>query len=64
MGLSAPATDRPYFEFSSSFERTTKRVMQGAGVGPATSSHQACIKMLVIGEYRGIRSSLDAVVHY
>ena len=27
IGLSAPVADRPYFEFSSSSERTTKRVL-------------------------------------
>ena len=32
-------SDRPYFEFSSSSERTTKRVTWGAGKGPARSSH-------------------------
>ena len=35
MRLSAPSADGTYFEFiSSSSERTTKRVLRGAGIGP------------------------------
>ena len=40
MGLSAPVVDRPYFEFSNSSERSTKRVVWGAGIGPARLSHE------------------------
>ena len=39
MGLSTPMVDRPYLEYSSSSERTTKRVIRGAGIRPARSSH-------------------------
>ena len=39
IGPSAPMADRPCFQFSSSSERTTKRVVWGAGVGPARLSH-------------------------
>ena len=39
MGLSAPVADRPYFEFASSSEWTTKRVTWGAGIGPTRLSH-------------------------
>ena len=63
MDLPAPMADRPYFEFSSSSERTKKRVVWGAGTGPARLSHVVYQKKLAIGEYRGILINLDAVVH-
>ena len=64
MGLSDPVADRSYFEFSSSPERTTKRVVWGAGIGPARLSHEVYKTKLAKGEYRSILISLDAVVHF
>ena len=39
MGFSAPVADRPYFEFGSSSERSTKRVTSGASIELAWLSH-------------------------
>ena len=64
MGLSDPVADGSYFEFSSSPERTTKRVVWGAGIGPARLSHEVYKTKLAKGEYRSILISLDAVVHF
>ena len=64
MGLSTPLADRPYFEFSSSSEQTTKRVVWGAGIGPARLSLVRYTKKIAMCEYRGILISFDAVVHF
>ena len=63
MDLSAPMEDRPYLNSTVRPKRNTKRML-GACIGPARSSHVVYQKKLAIGEYRGILSSLDAVVHY
>ena len=61
MSLSAPVADRQNFAFCSSSERTTKRVVGGAGLGPGYFMWHK--NKFATGEYRGILISLDAVVH-
>ena len=57
MSLSAATADQPYLEFGSSSERTTKRVIWGAGIAPAWLSH-------VVYKNRWVLSRSDAMVRY
>ena len=62
IGLFASVADRSYFNLAVR-PNELRNVIWGAGIGPARSCHVVHKKKLAIGEYRGILSGLDAVVH-
>ena len=70
MGLSAPVAHRPYLEFRSvpndlRNERTTKRVVWSARIGPAWLSRTCSIQETsAMREYGGILIYFDPVVHW